>query len=228
MALFKILKGDSSRISTDVTPFHNGWAYFTPDNGGFYIDTEDDGVQRRVRVTSEGGGSSSVETAIINATLLASSWVDMEQSVNISGIANTSNGIVGITQDVTSDQYEAANAAMMQIVGQTESTIKIRANGVVPTRDIPIIIMILVGSDALYATLLAANWHDGEQTITINGLTEESNGVIGIASNATDEQTEAANLAKLKIESQVGDKLTISVLGKVPVCDIHIAVILTD
>ena len=24
MALFKILKGDSSRISTDVTPFHDG------------------------------------------------------------------------------------------------------------------------------------------------------------------------------------------------------------
>ena len=33
MALFKILKGDSSRISTDVTPFHDGWAYFTPDAG---------------------------------------------------------------------------------------------------------------------------------------------------------------------------------------------------
>ena len=40
MALFKILKGDSSRISTDVTPFHDGYAYFTPDDGGFYIDSE--------------------------------------------------------------------------------------------------------------------------------------------------------------------------------------------
>ena len=29
MALFKILKGDSSRISTDVTPFHDGYALTT-------------------------------------------------------------------------------------------------------------------------------------------------------------------------------------------------------
>ena len=50
MALFKILKGDSSRISTDVTPFHDGWAYFTPDDGGFYIDSEDNGEQKRHRI----------------------------------------------------------------------------------------------------------------------------------------------------------------------------------
>ena len=38
MSLFKVLRGDSSRISTDVTPFHDGYAYFTPDDGSFYID----------------------------------------------------------------------------------------------------------------------------------------------------------------------------------------------
>ena len=57
MSLFKPLKGDSSRISLDVTPFHDGWAYFTPDNGGFYIDCEVDGEQRRVRVKSPGSGA---------------------------------------------------------------------------------------------------------------------------------------------------------------------------
>lgn len=55
MALFKILKGDSSRISTDVTPFHDGYAYFTPDDSGFYIDSEDNGVQKRHRINPEGG-----------------------------------------------------------------------------------------------------------------------------------------------------------------------------
>ena len=48
--LFKILKGNSSRISTEVTPFHDGWAYFTSDDSGFYIDCEDGGVQKRHRV----------------------------------------------------------------------------------------------------------------------------------------------------------------------------------
>lgn len=35
--LFKILHGDESRISTDITPFHEGWAYVTH-SGNFYID----------------------------------------------------------------------------------------------------------------------------------------------------------------------------------------------
>ena len=50
MALFKIMRGDSSRISTDVTAFHDGYAYFTPDDGGFYIDAEYNGEQKRYRI----------------------------------------------------------------------------------------------------------------------------------------------------------------------------------
>ena len=55
--LFKILRGPSSRISKDTTEFHDGYAYFTPDDGGFYIDaetesTDPDGAvqQERIRV----------------------------------------------------------------------------------------------------------------------------------------------------------------------------------
>ena len=35
--LFKILHGDESRISTDITPFHEGYCYVTHD-GFMYID----------------------------------------------------------------------------------------------------------------------------------------------------------------------------------------------
>ena len=35
--LFKILHGDRAGISTDVTPFHEGWCYVTHD-GCFYVD----------------------------------------------------------------------------------------------------------------------------------------------------------------------------------------------
>ena len=50
--LFKILRGPSTRISKDKTEFHDGYAYFTPDDGGFYIDAEDTdtGAQNRIRV----------------------------------------------------------------------------------------------------------------------------------------------------------------------------------
>ena len=50
--LFKILRGPSTRVSKDKTEFHDGYAYFTPDDGGFYIDAEDTdtGAQNRIRV----------------------------------------------------------------------------------------------------------------------------------------------------------------------------------
>ena len=35
--LFKILHGDASRISTDITPFHEGYCYVTH-NGYLYVD----------------------------------------------------------------------------------------------------------------------------------------------------------------------------------------------
>lgn len=38
MAAFKIMKGPSSRIDTTITPYHEGYAWFTPDDGKFYID----------------------------------------------------------------------------------------------------------------------------------------------------------------------------------------------
>lgn len=67
MSLFKPLKGDSSRISMDITPFHDGWCYFTTDDGGFYIDSiGEDGTQKRTRV----GGS------IFTKTFDAASWTN--------------------------------------------------------------------------------------------------------------------------------------------------------
>jgi hypothetical protein len=56
MSLFKILRGDSSRISMDVTEFHEGYAYFTPDDGGFYIDAIADDEQKRIRVSGAKSG----------------------------------------------------------------------------------------------------------------------------------------------------------------------------
>ena len=43
MALFKVLRGTAATIAPDsVTkpPFNDGYAYFTPDDGRFYIDVQ--------------------------------------------------------------------------------------------------------------------------------------------------------------------------------------------
>ena len=42
--LFKILHGDASRISTDITPYHEGYCYVTH-NGDFYVDMNDERVK---------------------------------------------------------------------------------------------------------------------------------------------------------------------------------------
>ena len=54
--LFKILQGDKSRISLDITPFHEGWCYVTTD-GGFYVDmnigTPEAPIYKRMETTSK-------------------------------------------------------------------------------------------------------------------------------------------------------------------------------
>lgn len=54
MSLFKVLRGNSSRIGTETTPFHDGYAYFTTDDGGFYIDATVGADNRRIRVNPKG------------------------------------------------------------------------------------------------------------------------------------------------------------------------------
>ena len=139
MALFKILKGDSSRISTDVTPFHDGYAYFTPDVGGFYIDSEDNGEQKRHRINPV---NSSGSTAV-SATLLSGGWSSGEQTLQISGVTAESNGVIGLSQSVSDAEMEAAKNAELYVCGQGTGTITIAAYGETPTRDIPVVVILL-------------------------------------------------------------------------------------
>lgn len=139
MALFKILKGDSSRISTDVTPFHDGYAYFTPDDGGFYIDSEDNGEQKRHRINPV---NSSGSTAV-SVTLLSGRWSSGEQTLQISGVTAESNGVIGLSQSVSDAEMEAAKNAELYVCGQGTGTITIAAYGETPTRDIPVVVILL-------------------------------------------------------------------------------------
>ena len=113
MALFKIMRGDSSRISTDVTAFHDGYAYFTPDDGGFYIDAEYNGEQKRYRINPIGAGS-----VAVNATLLASGWSAGQQTIEVQGVSPDTNGFIGLSQTVTDAEMESAKNAELYVCGQ--------------------------------------------------------------------------------------------------------------
>ena len=52
MALFKILRGPSTNLGNQ--PFKDGYCYFAADTGLFYIDYEENGVQKRIPLNSDG------------------------------------------------------------------------------------------------------------------------------------------------------------------------------
>ncbi len=137
ISAFKISKGPSARIATNVTPFDDGRAYLTPDDGGFYIDSEDGGVQRRIRINPPAGGTA------VDATLLASGWSSERQALDVAGVTDASNGYMGLAQDITDEQWENASAAKLRLCGQADGSVTVEARGVTPSCDIPVTIVLM-------------------------------------------------------------------------------------
>lgn len=140
MAIFKFLKGDSSRISMDITPFHEGYAYFTPDDGDFYIDAIVNGEQKRIRINPNSDGGS---VKPVDAVLLASKWESGRQVLTIPGVTENTNGIVGLSQDVTDGQMEAARNAAMYVCGQGTNSVTVAVFGETPQIDIPVVAILM-------------------------------------------------------------------------------------
>lgn len=139
MALFKILRGDSARISTDITPFHDGYAYFTPDDGGFYIDAEQNGKQQRIRINPESGGTSRA----ITTTLLARAWANGQQTIAVNGLSADQNGVIGVAQNITEEQMTATRSAELYVCAQSNDSLTVAADGETPYCDIPVVIILL-------------------------------------------------------------------------------------
>ena len=65
--LFKILHGDASRISTDITPYHEGYCYVTH-SGEFYVDMNNERVKLNAKDTETIMGAS-LATILSNTDL---------------------------------------------------------------------------------------------------------------------------------------------------------------
>lgn len=138
MALFKILRGESSRISTEITPFHDGYAYLTPDDGGFYIDALVGDKQKRIRINQSGSGSNAVLKV-----LTVAGWVNGRQTLSVEGLKADQNGIIGLQQDISAAEKEAVRAAELTVCDQGDGTLTIAMDGDKPTCDIPVVIILL-------------------------------------------------------------------------------------
>lgn len=76
------------------------------------------------------------------------------------------------------------------------------------------------------ATLRASGWSGTTQTISVTGMTEGQNGIIGIAPGATQGQVESLGGAGLYIKAQANESLTVEATGDVPTIDIPVAIVL--
>lgn len=76
------------------------------------------------------------------------------------------------------------------------------------------------------ATLTAAGWSNGVQTLAVSGVTATANGSLRIAQSATDEQFAAWGAAQPRVTAQTAGSLTAKAAGAVPTIDIPVEVII--
>lgn len=106
MALFKMLQGDESRISTDITPFHEGWCYVT--NSGFmYIDmnlgTEEEPNNQRICLKSD-ATKKLVETNNLSEINL---WIGTKEEYNTLSEEEKNNCLCITTDDLEDVSFES-------------------------------------------------------------------------------------------------------------------------
>ena len=76
------------------------------------------------------------------------------------------------------------------------------------------------------ATLTAAGWSNGVQTLAVSGVTATANGSLRIAQSATDEQFAAWGAAQPRVTAQAAGTLTVKAAGAVPAVDIPVEVVM--
>lgn len=76
------------------------------------------------------------------------------------------------------------------------------------------------------ATLTAAGWSDGVQSLAVSGVTASANGSLRIAQSATDEQFAAWGAAQPRVTAQAAGTLTVKAAGAVPAVDIPVEVVM--
>lgn len=84
-------------------------------------------------------------------------------------------------------------------------------------------------SVAISAVLVMSAWSENapySQTISVDGLTEEQNGIITIGQNITTEQIEDVVAADMRITNQADGSLTVTAYGDKPTRDIPVTIIL--
>ncbi len=90
-------------------------------------------------------GEKAAKSISVDAVLLASAWTGVEppfvQVLQVEGLREAQNGIIGLAHSATAEQREIACEAMLAITGQGNGTLTIVADGKMPEFDLPVTII---------------------------------------------------------------------------------------
>lgn len=103
-----------------------------------YIQNADTNKYLETAIAAKAIKSSSVEV-----TLTSSAWSSGAQTVSVTGLGATQNGVVGVSKSATADQREAARAAALSVTAQAAGSLTITADGDVPTVNIPLTVTLM-------------------------------------------------------------------------------------
>ena len=83
----------------------------------------------------------------ITGVLSASAWSGVDspftQTLAVAGLTANQNGTISVAQNATIEQRDAARMAMLAVIGQTDGTLTIAADGEMPDIDIPVVVILL-------------------------------------------------------------------------------------
>ena len=143
MALFKILRGGKDTLASQE--LHDGWAYFTPEDGGFYIDVVDtiNNKPYNERIKISGGGGAST---LIECVLEADSWTDNSQTIS-SSLIETDKNYICAQFEINDDTFAVMSAAVkanieLTTIDAANQSLIFTCNGNVPIVDIPVKIIL--------------------------------------------------------------------------------------
>jgi hypothetical protein len=81
-------------------------------------------------------------------------------------------------------------------------------------------------SQSIDVTLLASGWTNGEQTVSVSGVTAKQNGIAGLPQSFSDAEYEAIAAAELYVAAQTDGSVTFACNGDVPQIDVPAVIIL--
>ncbi len=78
----------------------------------------------------------------VNVTLTVAGWVDSRQTITIDGLKAAQDGVVGLSQDISTAERETAASAELYVCDQADGSFTIAYGAEKPTCDIPIAVIL--------------------------------------------------------------------------------------